>query len=107
MYCLIVYINNLRKVIDLSNTNGHDTIYVQRQDELRSTVSGVWLWHVCDRAKLELTREPELCMVSSIVLFCFLIFLLRKCQLSSFEIAADRSSMVGFRELERRFALDG
>ena len=40
----------------------------QRKDELPSTVSGVSLWHVCDREKLELPCEPALWTVSSIVL---------------------------------------
>ena len=44
---------------------------LERQDELRSTVGGVSLWHGRDRSTLELSELAALWIVSSIVLFCF------------------------------------
>ena len=40
----------------------------QRKDELPSTGSGAWLWHVCDRTNLASPETADLWTVSSIVL---------------------------------------
>ena len=42
-----------------------------RQDELPSTVTAIWLWHVCDRAKRELPCLHELWIVRWTVLLDF------------------------------------
>jgi len=45
-----------------------DAQEAERKDELPSTGTAMWLWHVCNREKLDLPELPALWTVSSIVL---------------------------------------
>lgn len=58
-------------------------------------MSGAWLWHVCDREKLELPCEPALWTVSSIVLLAILVLKLAEMVIELYKVALRELTPVG------------